>query len=280
LRYNNRLVLRWIVEMALLPLMHEVPLWLTTIVVTVLAEIYSVGLMLISRYVYGVSRLSLNNEVAGFKFAVVGVFYAVLLAFVVVAVWENYSSTEAAVRDEAKASVDLHRVTYALPAEGGADIREHLITYVEDVGKDEWPAMSIGEPSEIVAEDLNRLTAAIFAVEPADRRDLALYQHALRLLTVMTDNRIERLDSAAGSVPRILWFVLIVGGAITLGYPAFFASSNLFAQILMTASLAALVALSLVLALAFDFPFTGDPHITAAPFQHALEHMPLTLPRP
>jgi len=258
--------------------MHDVPLWMAALAVTVAAEIYSVGLMLVSRYAYGVSRLSLNNEVAGFKFAVVGVFYAVLLAFVVVAVWENYSNTEASVRDEAKASVDLHRVTFALPVEGGADIRERLITYVGDVRKDEWPSMAIGEPSEIVAEDLDGLTAAILAVQPASRREMALYQHALGLLTVMTDNRIERLDSAAGSVPRILWFVLIVGGAITLGYPAFFGSSNLRAQILMTASLAALVALSLVLALAFDFPFTGDPHITAAPFERALEHMPQTWP--
>ena len=61
-------------------------------------------------------RLSLNNEVAGFKFAVIGVFYAVLLAFVVIAVWEDFRQTEATVRDEAKAAVDLHRITFALPA--------------------------------------------------------------------------------------------------------------------------------------------------------------------
>jgi len=81
-------------------------------------------------------------------------------------------------------------------------------------------------------------------------RQLALYQHVLKLLTVITDNRNGRLDSARGSVPGILWFVLIIGGGITLGYPACFAASNLMAQILMTASLAALVALSLLLGLA------------------------------
>ena len=31
----------------------------------------------------------LDKEAAGFKFAVIGVFYAVLPAFVVVAVWED-----------------------------------------------------------------------------------------------------------------------------------------------------------------------------------------------
>lgn len=266
--------------MSLLAVMHEIPLWVTAIAVTLLAEIYAVGLMLFSRYTYGVSRLSLNNEVAGFKFAVVGVFYAVMLAFVVVAVWEDYSDTQTSVRDEAKAAVDLHRVTFALPTEGGADIRHDLRDYVKSVPKNEWPAMAVGEPSETVGKALDNLSAAIFAVQPEERRELALYQVALMLLTEITDARAERLDSSNGSIPGILWFVLIVGGVITLGYPAFFASSNVGAQTLMTASLAALVALSLLLGLAFDFPFTGDPHISPEPFERALQEMPTAWPSP
>ncbi len=266
--------------MPLLVLMHDVPLWVTAVVITSVAEIYSVGLMLVSRYTYGVSRLSLNNEVAGFKFAVVGVFYAVLLAFVVIAVWENYSNTESAVRNEAKAAVDLHLVTYALPVEGGSKIRKRLNIYIDAVQEDEWPAMALGEASEIVAERLNNLSAAIFSVQPKDRRELALYEHALGLLTVIADNRNERLDSANGSVTSVLWFVLIVGAIITLGYPAFFASSNVAAQILMTGALAMLVALSLLLCLAFDFPFTGTPHISDAPFEKAQTQMPPNWPPP
>ena len=254
----------------LLVLTHDLPLWAVGVVITILAEIYAVGLMLLTRYLYGVSRLSLNNEVAGFKFAVVGVFYAVTLAFVVIAVWEDYRGTEVAVRNEAKATVDLYRVALALP---GRNIRQDLVTYVNDVREHGWDSMAIGKPSEVVAKDLEALSAAILAVEPQDQRELALYQHALRLLTVVTDNRNERLDSAGGSVPPILWFVLIVGGIITLGYPAFFGASNLMAQILMTASLAVLVAMSLLLGLAFDFPFTGDPHISVAPFDEALRQM-------
>ena len=72
--------------MRLLAVMHEIPLWAMAAIIVLFAESFSVGLMLLTRYTYGVSRLSLNNEVAGFKFAVVGVFYAVLLAFVVIAV--------------------------------------------------------------------------------------------------------------------------------------------------------------------------------------------------
>ena len=102
----------------------------------------------------------------------------------------------------------------------------------------------------------------------------------LVLCEVMTDNRNERLDSSAGSMPGILWLVLVIGGLITLGYPAFFGSSNLLAQVLMTAALAELVALAMVLGVAFDYPFTGEVHISPYPFDQALQQMSPIWPPP
>ena len=96
----------------------------------------------------------------------------------------------------------------------------------------------------------------------------------------MTDNRNERLDSSAGSMPGILWLVLIIGGLITLGYPAFFGSTNLLAQVLMTAALSELVALAMLLGVAFDYPFTGKVRISPYPFDRALRQMPPNWPPP
>lgn len=259
-------------ELTILSLMHGTHLWVVALIVLVVAEIYAVGLMLMTRYRYGVSRLKLNNEVAGFKFAVVGVFYAVTLAFVVIAVWGDYSDTEKAVRDEAKAAVDLYHVAAALPDQGD-EIQEGLVRYVQSVRTKAWDVMAVGERSAVVAKDLRALNDAVLALQPKDEKESVLFDHALKLVTLIADSRNERLDSANGSVPGVLWIVLGVGALITLGYPAFFAASNVGAQILMTGSLAALVALSLLLALAFDFPFTGNPHISRAPFADALLQM-------
>jgi hypothetical protein len=253
---------------------QEFSLWSLTLLLIVAACVYAIGLMLLTRRLYGVDRLSLNNEVAGFKFAVIGVFYAVLLAFIVVAVWEGFRDTEGTVRSEAKAAVDLHRVGSVLPGPAGADIRKDVVTYVKDVREDEWAKMAVGGSSDVVAEDLGRLTRTVFAFNPGTTQEMVLYQSALQLLAQLTDNRNERLDSADGSVPTVLWFVLIAGGLITLGYPAFFGSTNLVAQVLMTASLAVLVAIALLLGIVFDHPFTGDVQVSAAPFERALAEMP------
>jgi hypothetical protein len=134
--------------------------------------------------------------------------------------------------------------------------------------------MALGVPSKTTAHALANLTQAIFDLHADQLKDHALFQQAIHLLAAIEDNRNERLDSADGSVPPILWFVLVAGALITLGYPAFFGSSNLVAQTLMTATLAALVALTLVPIVALDFPFTGRGALSSSAFDEALQQLP------
>ena len=249
-------------------IVNVVPLWLLVLGVVAVLEIFSVGLMLVCRRKWGPDRLKLNNEVAGFKFSVIGVLYAVLLAFLVIAVWENYNATETAIRNEAKAVGNLTQLSYALPEQEGSAIRASLSDYVQDVRQTEWATMALGVPSKTTANALAHLTQAVFDLHADQLKDHALFQQALHLLAAIEDNRNERLDSADGSVPPILWFVLIAGALITLGYPAFFGTSN------MTATLAALVALALVPTLTLDFPFTGQVALTSDAFDAALQQMP------
>ena len=68
-----------------------------------------------------------------------------------------------------------------------------------------WPAMARGKRSDHVGEDLEELSTAVFQIKPQNLKELAHYQNALRLLTVIADNRGERIDSANGSVPLLLW---------------------------------------------------------------------------
>ena len=53
--------------MLLIELMDRVPLWLVGLIVMIVAQTYAIGLMLLTRSIFGVSRLAENNEVAGFN---------------------------------------------------------------------------------------------------------------------------------------------------------------------------------------------------------------------
>jgi len=260
--------------MTLLRALNTIPLWTLIFGLLAVFELYSVGLMLLARRKWGIDRLKLNNEVAGFKFSVIGVLYAVLLAFVVIAVWENYNATESAIRNEAKAVGSFAQLSYAIPETQGLEIRRLLDAYVKEVKQSEWVTMGHGLPSKTTADALAHVTQATINMQVGQMRELAVFQQALHLLTLIEDNRNERLDSADGSVPTVLWMVLIAGAVITLGYPAFFGTMNVVAQTLMTATLAALIALILVPAILLDFPFTGEVALSSSPFDEALQQIP------
>jgi hypothetical protein len=259
--------------MLILRVLNETSLWLMVPGVLLALVAYSVGLMLICRKKWGPEKLKVNNEVAGFKFAVIGVLYAVMLAFIVVVVWQDYSETGKAVRNEAEAVGDLNALSFALPETEGNEIRTLVADYAVQVRQSEWQTMTHGLPSRTTANALAHLTHAIFALQATEVRDPIL-QQSLHLLASIQDNRNERLDSANGSVPPIVWIVLIGGAMIILGYPAFFGTSSIAAQTLMTAALAALVALALLPAILLDFPFTGSVTLSSSAFAEALQQAP------
>ncbi len=62
-----------------------------------------------------------NNEIAGFKFATVGVIYSVLLAFSVIVVWEKFNEAETVVAQEAGAAATLYRLAAATDPGMAAD---------------------------------------------------------------------------------------------------------------------------------------------------------------
>src|SRR5215472_18554260 len=99
---------------AMVFLLTGLPLWISAPIIvggsTLLAML---GPTLVRRYV-ALDRLTINNEIAGFKFATVGVLYAVLLAFVVIVVWEKFSDAEANVVREAGAAENLYRLSLGL----------------------------------------------------------------------------------------------------------------------------------------------------------------------
>jgi len=59
------------------------------------------------------------------------------------------------------------------------------------------------------------------ALQPASQADTNLHALLLETLTRLRDARQERLLTAETTVPGIVWFVVIVGGAITIAFGSF-----------------------------------------------------------
>ena len=89
--------------------LSSLPLWLAMALIVVPPTATAMAAQLLIRKSVGAEKLVKNNEIAGFKFATVGVIYAVLLAFAVIAVWDKFSEAQNSVADEAGATAALFR---------------------------------------------------------------------------------------------------------------------------------------------------------------------------
>lgn len=251
--------------------LSTMPLWLSAIILVGMTTLVAMsGPALIRRRVH-LDRLRVNNEVAGFKFATVGVLYAVLLAFAVIVVWEKFAEAERTVAKEAGAVATLYRLSGGLDEEPGKALRQNLDDYCKAAITGDWPAMEQGRDSAHVREALDHAYATILAVHPADPRGGALLSEVLRQLDLVTQARRDRLVTAAGTVPGVVWLVLFAGAILTISFTFFFGTQNVVVQTLMTGMLSLLIFAGLFVIVAIDRPFAGTVKVQPEALHAVLE---------
>ena len=143
-------------------------LWLCGVFLVGVTTLIAMAGPIIIRRQVSLEKLSSNNEVAGFKFAVVGVLYAVMLAFAVIVVWEKFNDAEKDVAQEAGAATMIYRLSEGIPAAPGDAIRGALVAYLNAAIADDWPAMEQGTTSPAVTRALNNLYTAVLSFNSGD----------------------------------------------------------------------------------------------------------------
>jgi len=90
------------------------------------------GLELVQRLVPALSRQR-HNDVAGFIYAALGVIYAVLLALMVIAVWEGYQAANTTVEQESNAVAEIFWLGNRMSEPEGAHLQELARSYAREV---------------------------------------------------------------------------------------------------------------------------------------------------
>jgi hypothetical protein len=237
-----------------------------------------IGLALVQRLVPVETRKD-HNDVAGFIYAVLGVIYAVLLALVVIAVWEEFGRATVTVETEANALAEISWLAYALPEPEGRHLQELCRSYAEEVVHKEWPLMEQGKtplmestqetPSGWVLID--DIRATIQGYEPRTAAGEQLYAEGLDQVQRLADARRTRLVAAEEGLPTVLWVVLVVGGIVVVGFAYLFGMENTGAHALMVVALAGVIALVLFTIAAMEHPFSGAARVGPEAFELVLE---------
>jgi uncharacterized integral membrane protein len=236
------------------------------------------GLELVQRLVPADSRRR-HNDVAGFIYAALGVIYAVLLALVVIAVWEEYRAASETVEQEANALAEIFWLAHRLPEPEGTHLQELSHSYAEEVVHKEWPLMEQGDAPLMVQVEgtpagwnlIDDIRANLQEVEPRTPADEQLYAEGLDQVQRLADARRMRLVAAEEGIPGVLWAVLIFGGVAAVSFTYLFGLENTWAHRLMVIILAAVIGLVLFTIGAMEHPFSGGARIGTGAFELVLD---------
>jgi Protein of unknown function (DUF4239) len=239
-----------------------------------------IGLAVVQRLVPVEIRKE-HNDVAGFIYAVLGVIYAVLLALVVIAVWEDFGRANVTVETEANALAEIAWLAYALPEPEGRHLQELARSYAEEVVHKEWPLMEQGKTPLMESTQetpsgwilIDDIRATLQGYEPRTAAEEQLYAEGLDQVQRLADARRLRLVQAEEGLPTVLWVVLVVAGIVVVGFAYLFGLENTGTHALMVASLAGVIALGLFTIAAMEHPFSGGAKIEPSAFELVLDRL-------
>jgi hypothetical protein len=259
--------------------MSSLPVWLSALLLVIVLPAVIAAVQVVLRRRFDALREGDHNDVAGFIIAVVGVTYAVLLAFVVVVSWENFSGAEKVVGNEAGALRNVYRDSTAFPPDVRERIHADVRAYASVVVDREWPAMSRGEQGDPqVADTLDTFSQDLSALPVATPAQQQYVRVEADRFNDLVTARSARLDYVEQGVPGVLWAALIVGAVVTIGFAMIFGMRSTLLHTLMIASLTALIGVLLFVSLAIDHPFAGDIAVSPSPLQRVLEDFDATAP--
>jgi hypothetical protein len=199
-----------------------------------------------------------DNDLVVNVATVVSAIFAVLLAFVVVVVWQQWDDAQTKVQQEANALSNLFDEAGVFPEPGRSELRAELRDYVRTILSDEWPALVDGRDSPLARAALARLRRSYQGLQVSTTQDSLIYADSIQQINSVNDLRRLRILASRDTIPLILWVVLLIGASLTLVLPVFFVTRTTTVQTILTTAVAVLIAVSIFLLVAMDNPYSGD----------------------
>jgi len=211
-----------------------------------------------------------HNELIGWHISVLGSTYAVILGFMLYAVWSNFQVATANADAEANCLVNVVRSSQGLQgSQGGEQIRALARTYVHIMLTDEWPAMARGEVNPTSHPIIEQLWKTVTSIQAHNDTEEMSFEHTFSELARMTEYRRLRELQVNAYLPDILWLVLIVGAVVTIGSACLFGTVDLRLHLIQVTVLALLISSILVAIGDINRPFQGAVHVDTAAFERA-----------
>jgi Protein of unknown function (DUF4239) len=230
------------------------------------------GLYVVRRK-YPTEVLKENHEVAAIIFNAFGLFYGVMVAFVVFVTWSGYDEATKNLEMEASEALDIFHSAKAFPEPAKDIIQQALRDYVASVYNDEIPKLAKGQITLHSGGAHHELTMLFYQMDEQSIPNRELYAETLHCLNNLAEYRRLRIFAGNDTVPPVIWGVMLIGGLFTICYTFFLGMKHIKAQYVISSTLTITISLILLLIYLLDHPFTGASKVSTEPLRDVIEIM-------
>jgi hypothetical protein len=239
------------------------------VIIMLAAVAFAVGLLVVVRHIWPSDARRPYNDLIGWQISVLGTTYAVIIGFMLYAVWTSFELADSNAENEANSLVNLVRLSDGLPAEERLRIHSLGKQYVDLMLTKEWADMSRGKVSPAAQQLMAELWSVMDTAEVKNVREQISLDHALTELSKMAEYRRLRELQVDAALPDILWLVLILGGLMTILSACLFGTSNFHLHLCQLMMLTLMIISVLIAIEDINHPFQGPVHVTPGGFERA-----------
>lgn len=238
------------------------------------AMIVAAGLMITVRKYVSEAHRHASDEAASRVFTVVAGLEAVLLAFVLISLFDGVNSARSGAYQEADSLVAVYWDANLLPQPASTEIRKLAVSYGQTVVDQEWPAMQDGmSVSDTGKAQLDQLHDAIASFVPTTYPQEDRQTQLTNDLSAVYQARQQRISASMTKVNPLIWAALIVGAVLSVGLTCLFGGEKLLIHVIIAAVLAGTVTVLLFATFQLQDPYSGAAHIGPAAFASALDQL-------
>ncbi len=252
--------------------LYNLDTWVLAIVIIVpIVGLSNAAMLLTRRWVR--ARWGDSREAISYFFTGVGTIYAVLLAMIAVAAWENFSQMDELVTQEASEALNVFRDLQGLPRPFRDRVRGLLAEYVRIVIDVEWPVMRQGRRTQASDRVIDAILTELVGHKPTEPGESVMFQESFETMNRVLSLRRKRLMAVELGLLPELWMVVLVGGFLNIGLSLLIATKDIRLDLILTTAFSLMIGIMVFLIFALDHPFWGDVSVRPEAFEYAKANM-------
>lgn len=258
---------------------YELPIWIWSTCFILFTLIF------VTIFNYFIDKIklakSLQHEIqlSSVVMQLVGTIFAVLLALIVVNVFDQFSKVESVMFEEATYAGNIFRDTFVIEKKYADEIRVKIYNYLDLVSRSELPAQKKGlnEIKKVKVKGNKELEDILYIIAKLNNIPQIQSEMLNQMNQLFKFRRIRIGFTTESHLPNAIWLTLILSSlilTITLSLVEYEkrVHMNIFSYIYIF-----IIDLMLILIIGYDRPFNGEWSVSTAPYQQVMKTMEKSL---